>query len=41
MDNDKGWIIGPSSTVEVKILEKVRRKIGGSTWRRRCLKWKI
>lgn len=34
MDNEKGWIIGSRSAAEVKILEKVRRKIGGSTWRR-------
>lgn len=28
------WILGPSSTVEVKILEKVRSKIGDSSWGR-------
>lgn len=31
MDNEKGWVLGSSSTIEVKILEKVRRKIGSST----------
>lgn len=39
MDSEKEWITGPTSTVEVRILEEVRRKIGGSSWRRGCLKW--
>ena len=38
MNMKEWWVVEPSSTAEVKILEKVRNKIKGSSWKRGRMK---
>lgn len=35
------WVVDPSNIAEVKILEKVRSKIKGSSWKRGRMKWRL